>query len=268
MTAAGSAEVKGDGTLSQQKADSVFDKLSTIAKVNMPVRQFAGAYDNTAGQEGGKKTTNELVKLGDTNAKIAIVNTDHSGMSTQPFSADLLNWLLQQKRSGASSNGEIEEEEPASTDSSSLATETSSTVAASASASTTTTKAGNALFTPSVSSGSATTQTHKVACRQRRARRSDIAELDEVEAQPTIQRGLTLDNILARRAAHQASLEMAAHQAEAERRRALANEEQAALVKRNLLSVEKVTSDSLAALKRHTQRAPVAPHAGVRLRRR
>jgi len=77
---AGGAEAAGDGTLSQQKADSVFDKLSNMASV--PVWQFAGEWDSTAGTDSPKRTQDALAKAGDGNAKLSILKADHSALST------------------------------------------------------------------------------------------------------------------------------------------------------------------------------------------
>jgi len=113
---AGGSENSGDGTLTQQtKVDSTFDLLKNI--VDIPVRQFAGSSDTTAGTDSPKRTQAELEKLGSKVAKLEILNTDHSGLSTAPWlETDLLSWFLKQSKSGSSSGSE-----PTSTSSSASA---------------------------------------------------------------------------------------------------------------------------------------------------
>lgn len=97
---AGGAEYPGDGTLTQEKADPVSDKLKNI--VDLPIRQFAGKYDNTAGTDGPKKTQADLEKLGAKDSSLEIMDTDHAGLSTKPWTdTDVLSWFLKQSRSGS-----------------------------------------------------------------------------------------------------------------------------------------------------------------------
>jgi len=99
---AGGAENQGDSTLSQQAAPAVFPLLNKI--VNIPMRQFAGSSDTTAGTESPKATEAKLQSLGAKDATLDIMNTDHMGLSTKPWlETDLLSWFLKQSRSGSSS---------------------------------------------------------------------------------------------------------------------------------------------------------------------
>lgn len=88
--------------MSQQKADSVFDKLDLIKDI--PVMQFAGSSDSTAGGDPPKSTEAQLKKIGNNLASLVMESTDHSGMSTIPFDTTLMNWMLKQKRNGGSSS--------------------------------------------------------------------------------------------------------------------------------------------------------------------
>jgi len=100
--AAGAAESKGDGTLSQQYAEPTFDLLDKI--ITLPIRQFDGTYDNTAGTESPRKTQKQLLTLGSEVSTLNEIACDHSGLSTKPFTTDLMNWMLKNKRSGFSSS--------------------------------------------------------------------------------------------------------------------------------------------------------------------
>jgi len=111
---AGGAEAAGDGTLSQQKADSVFDKLSNMASV--PVWQFAGEWDSTAGTDSPKRTQDALAKAGDGNAKLSILKADHSALSTQPFNAELLKWFLSNSGKGSGSGSSSSSDKGSSSD--------------------------------------------------------------------------------------------------------------------------------------------------------
>lgn len=82
----------------------MFDKLSAMA--GKPIWQFDGAWDTTAGTESPKRTQKELEKLGDTSAKLTTIQTDHSGLSTQPFNVALMQWMKSKGGNGnASSSG-------------------------------------------------------------------------------------------------------------------------------------------------------------------
>lgn len=179
MSSAGAAERPGDGTLSQQKADATFPMLKNI--VNMPVWQFAGSSDNTAGTDSPKATQEELVKLGSTLSKLTIEGTDHSGMSTMPFNAQTMKWMLQQKRNGggSSSGGDAEEEEQDG----SVSTKTSSKTEDGTSGSLPT--ASNVPTRSATGTGSQTTG----KCRGKRVKRSAHKQY--------VKRGLTLNAILA-----------------------------------------------------------------------
>ena len=109
---AGAAEASGDGTLSQQKADSVFDKLSAMA--GKPIWQFDGAWDTTAGTESPKRTQSKLQSLGDKNSKLTTIQCDHSGLSTKPFTVELMQWMKSQGGNGSgssSSSGSVSSDE-------------------------------------------------------------------------------------------------------------------------------------------------------------
>ena len=101
---AGGAEYSGDGTLSQEKADPVADKLKNI--VDLPIRQFAGKNDNTAGTDGPKKTQADLEKMGAKDSTLEIMDTDHAGLSTKPWTdTDVLSWFLKQSRMSSNNSG-------------------------------------------------------------------------------------------------------------------------------------------------------------------
>jgi len=99
---AGPCEAPGSGTLSQQKANSVLDKISAIR--NIPLRQYAGKWDNTVGQTSPKKMQEELKKCGASNAELIWIDGSHNDMSTKPFNVDRLEWMLRQKRGNSGSN--------------------------------------------------------------------------------------------------------------------------------------------------------------------
>ncbi|KAK9900771.1 alpha/beta-hydrolase [Cystobasidium minutum MCA 4210] len=105
---AGAAEKKGDSTLNQQKADPVFEKLDLIKDI--PIMQFAGTSDTTASGNPPKSTDSQLKKLGARLSSLVMKNTDHSGMSTIPFDATLMNWMLKHRRRGASSQNDHDDE--------------------------------------------------------------------------------------------------------------------------------------------------------------
>lgn len=96
--AAGPCEAPGSGTLSQQKANSVLDKISAIK--NIPLRQYAGKWDNTVGQSSPKSMQDALQKCGASHAELIWVDGNHNDMSTRPFNVDRLEWMLRQKRGG------------------------------------------------------------------------------------------------------------------------------------------------------------------------
>lgn len=173
MSSAGAAERAGDGTLSQEKADPTFPLLKNI--VNLPVWQFAGSSDSTAGTESPKATEAELEKLGSTIAKLSIENTDHSGMSTMPFNSAHMKWMLQQKRGGGSSSSE-DSSSGSSDDDSSVGEKVKDTTDASVTGSSASGTKNNTVQTSS--SGK---------CKRRRAKRA---------VHKQVRRGLTLDAIL------------------------------------------------------------------------
>lgn len=100
--AAGPCEAPGSGTLSQQKASSVLDKISAIKHI--PLRQYAGKWDNTVGQSSPKQMENALEKCGATNAELIWVDSTHIDMNIKPFTVDRLQWMLKQKRGNSGSN--------------------------------------------------------------------------------------------------------------------------------------------------------------------
>ena len=71
---------------------------------NIPLRQYAGRWDNTVGQSSPKKMQEALDKCGASNAKLIWVDGNHNDMSTKPFSVDRLEWMLQQRRGGGGNN--------------------------------------------------------------------------------------------------------------------------------------------------------------------
>ncbi|KAK9900772.1 alpha/beta-hydrolase [Cystobasidium minutum MCA 4210] len=97
---AGPGEKPGAGTLSQQKASSVLDRVSNMKHI--PVMQFAGRRDTTVGQSSPKEQQDALVKSGNVNPQLIWLDTDHHGMSTKPFEdMRMINFFLNNRRNGA-----------------------------------------------------------------------------------------------------------------------------------------------------------------------
>lgn len=204
---AGAAEKAGDGTLSQQKADSVFDKLDLIKDI--PVMQFAGRSDSTAGGDSPKSTEAQLKKVGNDLASLVMESTDHSGMSIIPFDTTLMNWMLKQKKSGASSSVSSSEDDISSSnddeDNESTSSKARITKTRSSSTSTKTSSAESSKYTQdtqvkvadtgSSSSGSSGTTkkkcTSSAAARRRRAKRAAMLEEGYAFAHPgPVRRGI------------------------------------------------------------------------------
>lgn len=61
---------------------------------------MAGTRDTTEGTKLPKDTQAELVRLGSKSSTLAINNNDHEGEQTEPWTAELLNWLLSQRKGG------------------------------------------------------------------------------------------------------------------------------------------------------------------------
>lgn len=61
--------------------------------IRIPTRFFAGTRDTTAPYTP-IEAHNELVRLGSTVTELSILNNDHEGLQTEPFTAELLEWLL------------------------------------------------------------------------------------------------------------------------------------------------------------------------------
>jgi len=241
---AGAAEKAGDGTLTQQKADSVFDKLDLIKDI--PVMQFAGSSDSTAGGDPPKSTEAQLKKIGNNLASLVMESTDHSGMSIIPFDTTLMNWMLKQKKSGASSSVSSSEDDISSSSSNDTTSESTSSSSSKASitktrSSSTSTKTSSAQSskytqdtqvkvadTGSSSSGSSGTSKKKCttsgSARRRRAKRAAMLEEGYAFAHPgpvrrglygntapspvsIKKRGLSLADIIASSEAHKAETE-------------------------------------------------------------
>ena len=71
---------------------------------SVPVWQFAGEWDSTAGTDSPKRTQKALEEAGNKNAKLTILKADHSALSTQPFNAELLKWFLSNSGKGSASS--------------------------------------------------------------------------------------------------------------------------------------------------------------------
>lgn len=87
--------------MKQQAAPAVWPDLDKIK--DMPVMQFDGQYDTTAGTAGPKATESQLQKIGSSVSQLVTESVDHSGMSIKPFNTKLMNWMLEQ--SGSSGGG-------------------------------------------------------------------------------------------------------------------------------------------------------------------
>lgn len=210
---AGAAEKAGDGTLSQQKADSVFDKLDLIKDI--PVMQFAGSSDSTAGGDPPKSTEAQLKKIGNSLASLVMESTDHSGMSIIPFDTTLMNWMLKQKKSGSSSSSSSSVNDSTSSNDNTESESTSSSKASisktrSSSGSTKTASAGTSRQTGQIKvvdtgssgdsisntgSGSSTSGkkkcTSSASARRRRAKRAAMQEEGYAFAHPgPVRRGV------------------------------------------------------------------------------
>lgn len=112
---AGAAENTGASTLSQEYALATFPSLNKV--LNIPIRQFDGLSDTTAGFKDPQSTQAEIVKLGGKLSTLTEMSgKDHSAMSTAPWTdTDLLSWFLKQQRSGGTSSPSTKTSAPSAT---------------------------------------------------------------------------------------------------------------------------------------------------------
>jgi len=191
---AGAAESSGDGTLSQQAAPPTFNLLNLIT--DLPIRQFDGQYDTTAGTESPKKTQEKLQSLGASAASLTELSTDHSGLSTQPFNTDLMQWMLKQTRSGGSSSSSGSSDDSSSDSASSTDSSDSSETTKKVSSKTATVSNPKATQVSSGGSSSSSSSSSKPKCKRssKKAKRASLAQKSSHKAKRS---GLTLAHMLA-----------------------------------------------------------------------
>lgn len=104
VTSGGNAETNSITNSLGQTVQPPADLLSAIVSRKIPTRAYTGTGDSTIPASWLEETQQKVEALGaGSKSTLTILDTDHSGLSTIPFSADLLNWMLQQKRPGAKS---------------------------------------------------------------------------------------------------------------------------------------------------------------------
>ncbi|KAL7009453.1 hypothetical protein EMMF5_001084 [Cystobasidiomycetes sp. EMM_F5] len=159
-----------------QSVTAPSDQLNLLASINKPVRAFSGSQDTTIPASWAQGTQSKMSSLGDSSSTLTILNTDHSGLTSQPFTTDLLNWMLSHSGSGSAASS------PSSSGTSAVTAPSSSASSSSGSTSS------------SGSSSSSSTGTKKT-CKRRRRRSTES---------PIVERDITasdvLRNILSKRA--------------------------------------------------------------------
>ncbi|KAK9896626.1 alpha/beta-hydrolase [Cystobasidium minutum MCA 4210] len=99
---AGGAEKPGSQYLVEHPMPETFTGLKNLTAI--PIKIFAGTKDMTAPQTP-IDTAKELQRLGSKVVDLTVLENDHDGLQTQPFTADLLRWLLTYKHPKAGSTG-------------------------------------------------------------------------------------------------------------------------------------------------------------------
>ena len=154
-----------------QQVQPPADMLSAIAKSQVPVRAFSGAYDSTIKPEWAKETQAKMESLGDANSQLTILNTDHYGLTTQPFTPQLLNWMLSITKSGGTPSNDDSND---SNDDSSSSPSTTSSSASSAPTKATDNGSNNA-ESSSTAPASTSTGTKKTCKRRKRSVKRDTS---------------------------------------------------------------------------------------------
>jgi len=97
---AGGAESSGDQFMIPQTGFEDYPATLPLLKrlKNLPVRQFDGSIDETAGVIIPRKTQKELVKIENTQSTLSEYKTNHEGMQTAPWTIDHFEWLLQHSK--------------------------------------------------------------------------------------------------------------------------------------------------------------------------
>ena len=65
--------------------------------VNLPIKIYGGTIDVTAPVEP-KETYDEIIRLGSKKAYLTMMEDDHEGLQRNPWTAALLQWLLDQRK--------------------------------------------------------------------------------------------------------------------------------------------------------------------------
>lgn len=92
---AGGAEKEGSQYLEADPQPETFSHLDRL--VNLPVKIYGGTVDVTAPVEP-KETYDELVRLGSKKAYLTMMEDNHEGLQRSPWTAALLQWLLDQRK--------------------------------------------------------------------------------------------------------------------------------------------------------------------------
>lgn len=92
---AGGAEKAGAQYLEADPQPETFSHLDRMT--NLPIKIVGGTGDTTAPVEP-KDTYDELVRLGSKKAVLTMMEDDHEGLQRDPWSTELLKWLLDQRR--------------------------------------------------------------------------------------------------------------------------------------------------------------------------
>ena len=100
---AGGAEKAGSQYLVEHPYPETFTALEDLTDI--PTRIFGGSRDETA-PTTPKQTFDELVRLGSTVAELTILNNDHEGLQSEPFTPKLLEWLLCKNKGQTCNTGE------------------------------------------------------------------------------------------------------------------------------------------------------------------
>ena len=133
-----------------------FSQINNLVSAKMPIKMYQGSYDTTVGATVGVATKNQLNSLGDNSVSLTTLGVDHGPLNIQPWTADTINWMLQQSRSGggSSSVSSTSSSSSSSSDSDSDASTSTSSKAAAKPSATVQVKAGTNAGSSSSSSSS------------------------------------------------------------------------------------------------------------------